>query len=79
MTEFRKNIATHVDKMEDDSDQLIVTRQNRDPFVVISLREWESMNETAYLLGNPVNRKILLESIAELDAGKGTEHELIDP
>lgn len=37
------------------------------------------MNETLYLLGNPANRERLLRSIAELDAAKGVERELIDP
>jgi antitoxin YefM len=32
-----------------------------------------------HLLRSPANAKSLLESIAELDAGKGVERELIKP
>jgi antitoxin YefM len=44
---------------------------------MISLEDYESLEETAYLLRSPANAKRLLNSIAELDAGKGQEQELI--
>jgi antitoxin YefM len=78
-TDLRNNLATHLDKVENDREELIVTRQNHDPVVVVSLSDWEGMKETLYLLGNPANAEHLLASIAELNAGKGVEHELIDP
>ena len=45
---------------------------------MISLEDYQSMEETAYLLRSPENVRNLLESIAELDAGKGIEHELVE-
>ncbi|WP_075288671.1 type II toxin-antitoxin system Phd/YefM family antitoxin [Pararhizobium arenae] len=78
-SELRANMAKHFDKVEQDHDELIVTRQNREPMVVMSLSDFESWKETMYLLANPANAKMLRESIAELDAGRGVEHALIDP
>jgi len=46
---------------------------------MISLAEWNSMAETEYLLSSPNNARRLRESIAQMDAGKGVERELIDP
>lgn len=77
-TEFRKNLASHFDRVTDDHVELLVTRQNREPVVVVSQSDWEGMKETAYLLASPANAEHLLESIAELDAGKGVEHDLIE-
>ncbi|MFI0845625.1 type II toxin-antitoxin system Phd/YefM family antitoxin [Mesorhizobium sp. IMUNJ 23232] len=78
-TDLRNNLATHLDKVENDRAELIVTRQGHEPVVIVSLADWEGMKETTYLLSSPANAERLLESIAELDAGKGTERDLIDP
>jgi antitoxin YefM len=78
-TEFRANLAKHFDKVEDDHDELIVTRKGREPVVVMSLSDFESWKETLYLLSSPANAERLRKSIAQMDAGKGVEHDLIDP
>jgi antitoxin YefM len=78
-TDLRNNLASHLDKVEDDRDELIVVRQNHNPVVIVSLSEWEGMKETIHLLSTPANAEHLRESIAEANAGKLTEHELIDP
>jgi len=44
----------------------------------MSLEDYESLEETAYLLRSPKNTRRLLESIAQLENGKGHERELID-
>ncbi|MFT2211733.1 type II toxin-antitoxin system Phd/YefM family antitoxin [Rhizobium giardinii] len=73
LSELRANMAKHFDRVEQDHDELIVTRQNREPMVVMSLSDFESWKETMYLMANPANRERLLRSIAELDEGKGIE------
>lgn len=78
-TELRANLAKHLDKVEEDHDELIVTRKGREPVVVMSLADFESWKETIYLMSSPANAERLRESIAQLDAGKGIERELIDP
>ncbi|MBL0937062.1 MAG: type II toxin-antitoxin system prevent-host-death family antitoxin [Rhizobiaceae bacterium] len=79
LTEFRANIARYIEKVLDDRDKLIVTRRNREPVVVMPLSEWEGMQETLHLLSSPANAERLRASMAELDAGKGFERELIEP
>ena len=73
LSELRANMAKHFDRVEQDHDELIVTRQNREPMVVMSLSDFEGWKETMYLLSNPANANMLRKSIAELDAGKGIE------
>ncbi|WP_024586296.1 type II toxin-antitoxin system prevent-host-death family antitoxin [Aliihoeflea sp. 2WW] len=79
LTEFRANIARYIEKVLDDRDKLIVTRRNREPVVVMPLSEWEGMQETLHLLSSPANAERLRASMAELDAGRGFERELIEP
>ena len=79
LSELRANMAKHFDRVEEDHDELIVTRQNREPLVVMSLSDFESWKETIYLLSNPANAKALRSSISELDAGDGVEQALADP
>jgi antitoxin YefM len=78
-TNFRSNLAAHLDKIEEDRVELIVTRQNRTPSVIVALCEWDCMKETLYLMSSPANAARLLALIAEADAGLLTEHELIEP
>jgi antitoxin YefM len=77
-TDLRNNLASHLDRVIDDRDELLVTRQGHDPVVIVTLSDWEGMKETLYLLSNPANAEHLRKSIAELDAGKGFERELIE-
>lgn len=46
--------------------------------MIVSLDDYESLKETAYLLRSPVNARRLLESIDQLEAGAGVERELIE-
>jgi antitoxin YefM len=78
-TDLRNNLASHLDKVEADRAELIITRQNHDPVVIVSLADWESMKETMYLLSSPANAEHLHASIEELKSGKGNTRDLIDP
>ncbi|MCD2181279.1 type II toxin-antitoxin system Phd/YefM family antitoxin [Rhizobium sp. GN54] len=78
LSDLRANMARHFDQIESDHDELIVTRQNREPMVVMSLADFESWKETIYLLATPANRDRLLRSVEELDAGKGTTRTMDD-
>jgi len=77
-TEFRQNLATHLDGVVDSRAPLLVTRKGGRSVVVISEEEWRGMEETLYLMSNPRNAEHLLKGIAELDAGKGVERDLIE-
>ena len=78
-TNFRKNLAAEIDSVNDDHEPVIITREGGKPSaVMMSLEDFASWQETNYLLSNPANAKQLLDSIAELEAGKGIERELIE-
>lgn len=77
-SEFRSKLAAALDRVTEDLDEIIVTRPNREPAVVISLREYESLKETAFLLGIPANARHLAASIESLRGGQAQPHELIE-
>lgn len=69
-TAFRNDLARVLDKVNDDHKPVIITRQNGKPAVVISLEDFQSYEETAYLMSSPKNAARLNESIAQLAEGK---------
>ena len=78
-SDARANLKSAMDRVVADKAPLAITRQRAEGVVMISQSEWDSIQETLYLLQSPANARALLESIADLDAGKGEEHELIEP
>ena len=74
----RSNLAQTMEKVCDDHAPVIITRKAARPVIMMSLDDYEALEETAYLLRSPKNAQRLLESIAQLGAGKGTEGELAD-
>jgi antitoxin YefM len=79
VSETRANLKSVLDRVVADKAPIAITRQKGEGVVMVSQSEWESIEETLYLLRSPANAKRLLESIAELDAGKGVERDLIEP
>ena len=75
-TSARNNLAQTMKKVCEDHDPLIITRKNGE--AMISLEDYEALNETAYLLQSLKNAKRLLESIEELESGKGIERDLLE-
>ena len=67
-----------MDKVCDNHNPVIITRNNKSSVVIISLDDYQSLEETNYLLRSPKNAQRLLESIAELEKGGGMEKELIE-
>ena len=77
-TSARANLATTMAHVCNDHAPIIITRKSEAPVVMMSLEDYNAMEETTYLLRSPTNARELLESIAELEAGNGTERELIE-
>ena len=75
-TAVRSNLAKTMKEVCDDHKPVIITRKQNDAVVMMSLEDYEALNETAYLLHSPRNTKRLLESIEELEKGKGIERKL---
>ena len=78
VTDFRANIATFLDDVSNDHVPLFVTRNGGRNVVVVSAEDWAGMQETMYLMSSPANAERLLEAVAELKAGKGIAHDLIE-
>jgi len=74
----RANLAKTMEKVCDDHAPVIITRKSESPVVMVSLADYQAMEETAYLLRSPANARRLLESIAELEAGQGIERDLVE-
>ena len=77
-TSARRNLPQTMDKDCDDHAPVIITRKAAKPVVMMSLDDYEALEETAYLLRSPKNARRLLESIVQLEADKGTERELAE-
>ena len=77
-TAARNNLATTIKKVCEDHDPVIVTRKNEDAVVIMSLEDYESLQETAYLSRSPKNIKRLLESIEQLESGRGVQRDLAE-
>jgi antitoxin YefM len=77
-TAARANLAKTMDEVCESHEPVIITRNGQESVVMLSLEDYNSLEETAYLLRSPNNAKRLLEAIAELEAGHGTERELIE-
>ena len=77
-TVVRQTLAQKMDQVCDDHMPIIVTRQNNRSVVMLSLEDYQALEETAYLLRSPRNAKRLMESILELESGRGTERELME-
>jgi antitoxin YefM len=66
-----------LNRVTEDRASLIITRDEAPPVVIMSLDEYESLQETAYLLRSPKNARRLLDSIAELERGGGKVRDLL--
>jgi len=77
-TAFRNHLATSIDRVNDNHEPLLVTRQNGSPAVVISLEDFKSYEETAYLMASPKNSERLNSAVNQLENGKGTEKDIIE-
>jgi antitoxin YefM len=78
-TELRRNLAAMIDRVNSDHEPVIITRDRGKPTAVLmSLEDFASYEETRHLMTNPRNAERLLESIAELDQGRGSERKLAE-
>ncbi|MDQ6968631.1 MAG: type II toxin-antitoxin system prevent-host-death family antitoxin [Mariprofundaceae bacterium] len=77
-TAFRNHLASSMDQVRDNHEPLLVTRQNGSPAVVMSLEDFKSYEETAYLMANPKNAERLTRAIDQLESGNGTTRDLLE-
>jgi len=75
-TAARGNLASTIDKVCNDRDPIIITRKRNQSVVMMSLDDYEALEETAYLLRSPANAKRLVSALESLDKGKATKREI---
>ncbi len=72
-TALRENLASYLDRVVDEREVVVVKRRGAPDVAIIAADELAGLEETAYLLRSPANARRLLESLRELDRGKGTK------
>jgi len=77
-TDARANLARTIDAVCEDHEPVIITKKNERAVVMISLEDYEALQETAYLMRSPANARRLMESVDELEAGGGRERSLVE-
>lgn len=78
-TEARNNLAAELDRVVNDCDVTIITREEAEPGVLMSMRDYESLMETAHLLRSPKNAMRLMKAIEDVEASRNLiQRELID-
>ena len=75
-TAARENLASTMDKVCDDREPVIITRNRDQAVVMVSLEDYKAMEETAYLMRSPTNARRLLSSIKQLESGQGKVRKL---
>jgi antitoxin YefM len=74
----RANLASTMDRVCNDHEPLIITRNGQQSVVMVSLEDYTALEETAYLLRSPANMKRLITAIEQLNSGKGKERKLAE-
>jgi antitoxin YefM len=77
-SEFRNNLAENLNVVSDDNEIVVVSRTGGRNVVIMSLDEYNSLQETLYLNSTTANRKRLEGSIIEMNKGKFVKHDLIE-
>jgi antitoxin YefM len=75
-SELRQTLKARMDRVCADGAPLLVTRQNGKPVVMMSLAEYESLEETLHLLSDPINAGRLLRAIEDAASGRLVAHDL---
>ena len=75
-TQAREKFAEIIERVCEDHEPYIITKRRDKAVVMMSLEDFDSLKETAYLLKGPKNARRLLESIKELEEGRGTKRDL---
>ncbi len=77
-TDLRKSLSAMMDRVNEDHEPVLVTRAKGKPVVMISLEDYQAMDETAYLLASPANARALRDAIARVERGEVITRTLAD-
>lgn len=77
-TSARSKLAKTMQQVCEDHAPIAITRKGEGAVVMMSMEDYQALEETACLLRSPKNTRRLIESIGELESGTGMEKELIE-
>jgi antitoxin YefM len=77
-SESRARYAEVLNSVVDNREEVVITRAGHEPVVIVSLDDYESLKETAYLLRSPENARRLLAAIERLESGQSTPRNLVE-
>ncbi len=74
----RNNLAQSIDQVCDNHEAIVITKKNDRAAVLMSLEDYQALEETAYLLRSPTNAKRLMDAINQLESGLAQERTLVE-
>lgn len=77
-SEFRKKLKVNLDKVSDNEEIVIVSRSQDKNVVLLSLKEYNSLNETIHLMNSEKNRNRINEALLEMQNGDFIKNNLIE-
>jgi len=77
-SELRNNMKAVMDLCCTEHELMIITRQKEPAVVMMSLEDYNALEETLYLMRHPANHAMLLESIAQAKRGHAKQRQLLD-
>ncbi len=78
-SDARANLKDVMDRVVSDRTHVVITRQKAEAVVIVSLEDWNAMEETMHLLSSQKNTERLRDSVRQFEEGRGTERDLIEP
>jgi antitoxin YefM len=78
-SDTRAALKAVMDRVVEDKAPVVVTRRRGESVVMVSLADWNAMEETLHLVSSPANARRLEEAVAQLEGGGGTERDIIAP
>lgn len=77
-TQIRNNFAETMNQVCEDHKPIIITRQKSDPVVMLSLEDYNAIEETLYLLKSPRNAEKLAKALEDLEEKRFIEKKLLE-
>jgi antitoxin YefM len=77
-SELRSNLKEVMNLSADQHEPVVIRRQTGDHMVMMSLSDYESLSETAYLLGTESNAAHLRKSLASMKSGQLENKKLLE-
>ena len=75
-SDTRANLKDVMDRVVADRSPVIVTRKRGESVVMVSLADWNALEETLHLMSSPANARRLMDAVGQLDAGAGSERDI---